>query len=119
MRLQLRGPSQLRLSSPSRRGRHRGQVVCGHRDEAPMKSTPTPKLTKQHGAYTFFASGGKGGAARMLDEVPAERAPRGRTGPSQVKAPGSKAARGGPKVLGFSVSLPAVGGHCAPIHKGR
>jgi hypothetical protein len=79
-----------------------------------------PKLTKQHGAYTFFASGGKGGAARMLDEVPAERAPRGRTGPSQVKAPGSKAARGGPKMSRSpSLAMPAVPGRAAPPKKGR
>jgi hypothetical protein len=66
-----------------------------------------------------FAKGGKGGANRMLEEVPAEPAPRGRTGPTSAKAPGSLHARGGPRQKGFSVSLPAVGGHCAPIHKGR
>jgi hypothetical protein len=45
-----------------------------------------------------FAKGGKGAPNKMLREVPAEPAPRGRTGPAQAKAPGAKAARGGPKI---------------------
>jgi hypothetical protein len=35
------------------------------------------------------------------------------------RAPGAKAARGGGKTTGYSLALPAVGGHCAPIRKGR
>jgi hypothetical protein len=66
-----------------------------------------------------FAKGGKGGANRMLAEVPAEAAPRGRTGPAQAKAPGAKRAMGGrPVDQGWGVSLPAVGGATAPT-RGR
>jgi len=75
---------------------------------------PTPKVDRQRDTSTF-AKGGKGGANRMLPEVPAEPAPPGRTGPSQAKAPGSQRAKGGPKNQGFGLSLPAVGGHTAPI----
>ena len=78
---------------------------------------PTPKVEKQRGVA--YARGGKGASRKMLPEVPAERAPAGRTGPSQVKGPGSQRARGGSRTSGFSLALPAVGGHTAPIRKGR
>jgi hypothetical protein len=81
---------------------------------------PTPKLTKQGGVYTFFATGGKGAPNKMLKEVPAERAPRGRTGPSLAQAPGSKAARGGPKMSRSpSLAMPAAPARTAPPRKGR
>jgi hypothetical protein len=78
---------------------------------------PTPKVEKQRGRS--FAEGGKGASNEMLREVPAEPAPPGVTGPAKAKAPGSLRARGGRKIPGYSVSLPAQPGHCAPIHKGR
>jgi hypothetical protein len=65
---------------------------------------------------TKFANGGD---TRMLPEVPAEPAPAGRTGPSRAKAPGAISASGGPPLRGYSLSLPAVGGHTAPIRMGR
>jgi hypothetical protein len=79
---------------------------------------PTPKVDRQRDT-SIYARGGKGAPNRMLPEVPAEAAPPGRTGPSQVKAPGAKAARGGPKNQGFGLALPAVGGHTAPLRLGR
>jgi hypothetical protein len=66
-----------------------------------------------------YARGGKGAPNTMLPEVPAEAAPSGRTGPARAKAPGAISARGGPPIRGFSLSLPAVGGHCAPLRKDR
>jgi hypothetical protein len=66
-----------------------------------------------------YARGGKGAPNKMLAEVPAEAAPRGRTGPSQAKAPGSLRARGGPKNVGYGLALPAQPGHTAPVRLGR
>jgi hypothetical protein len=78
----------------------------------------TPKIDRERDTSTF-AKGGKGAPNKMLPSVPAELAPPGRTGPSKARAPGSQRARGGPKNTGFGLSLPAVGGHTAPIRKGR
>jgi hypothetical protein len=84
----------------------------------PRKMTvDASKRDRERGAT--FSKGGKGGAHEMLDEVPAEAAPRGRTGPSQSKPPRAISASGGPPIRGISLSMPAVGGHCAPIRKGR
>jgi hypothetical protein len=75
---------------------------------------PTSKREIERGTDSF-ARGGKGGASKMLAEVPAEVAPRGRTGPTQAKAPGSKRAIGGrSRDEGWGVALPAVGGCCGP-----
>jgi hypothetical protein len=77
-----------------------------------------PKLQKLDGRWTF-AEGGTGRANRMLPEVPAEPAPRGRTGPSQARAPGARAAKGGPKNVGYGLALPAVGGATTPVRFGK
>jgi hypothetical protein len=61
----------------------------------------------------------RGGDDHMLGSVPAEAAPAGRTGPSQVKAPGARAAKGGPKNQGFGLSLPAAPGRTGPLRLGR
>jgi hypothetical protein len=66
-----------------------------------------------------FAKGGKGPLNRMLDEVPAETAPAGETGPPRVKAPGKPFAKGGRKFTGYGLALPAVAGHTAPLRRGR
>jgi hypothetical protein len=66
-----------------------------------------------------FAGGGKGPANHLLPEVPAEAAPAGRTGPSVRKAPGARAARGGPKNTGYGLALPAQPGCTAPAKLGR
>jgi hypothetical protein len=78
---------------------------------------PSPKIDKQR--ERPYARGGKGAPNKMPPEVPAERAPAGRTGPSQVKAPGARAAKGGPRNQGFGVSSPAQPGRTAPAKPGR
>jgi hypothetical protein len=61
-----------------------------------------------------FSKGGKGAPNKMLEEVPAEAAPAGRTGPTQKQAPGSLRARGGPQVRVGGLSVPAKGGRTGP-----
>jgi hypothetical protein len=86
---------------------------------APKKQTvDASKKDREHPTGTF-AKGGKGTPNKMLEEAPAEAAPAGRTGPTRTKAPGAISARGGPKNIGYGLSLPAVGGHTAPVRLGK
>jgi hypothetical protein len=83
---------------------------------------PTPKRQIERDT-SAFASGGQ---AKMLGKgdrtVTATQDAAGRQTPGQTTTKSKdnpRFTRGGPKIKGFSISLPAVGGHCAPIHKGR
>jgi hypothetical protein len=78
---------------------------------APRKSSVDASKHDRQRSAVF----GKGGKGHMLAEVPAEVAPRGRTGPSLVKAPGRQFAKAGPPVHIGGLAYPAVGGHTAPI----
>jgi hypothetical protein len=75
---------------------------------------PTPKKELKRG--TTFA---RGGSTKMFKPQAAGPDRPGNTGKDQTAAPGAKRASGGPRTSGYSLSLPAVGGHCAPIRKGR
>ena len=69
-----------------------------------LKGGKTPMLGK--GDRTKTATADAAG-----DQTPAQTAQKSKND--------LRYAKGGSKIPGFSVSLPAVGGHCAPIHKGR
>jgi hypothetical protein len=75
---------------------------------------PTPKVEKQRGAR--YAQGGDD---KMFKPQSAGPQKPGITGKNQTKAPGAKAARGGPKNTGFGLSLPAAAGKTAPARLGR
>jgi hypothetical protein len=66
-----------------------------------------------------YARGGKGAPNQMLPEAAAGPAKSGITGKAPTKAPGSLRARGGPPIRGYSLSMPAVGGHTAPVKLGK
>jgi hypothetical protein len=85
----------------------------------PKKSSVrASKQDRERGAA--YARGGKGGANEMLPEQAANPQKPAVTG-HDVKgaAPGAKYARGGPKNVGYGLSLPAVGGHTAPVRLGK
>jgi hypothetical protein len=84
-----------------------------------LKAASVNVSKKDRERTASYAVGGRDAPNKMLREIPAEPASAGRTGPSQAKAPRALRARGGGKTTGFSLALPAVGGHCAPIRKGR
>jgi hypothetical protein len=76
---------------------------------------PKPKSSTQR--PTRFAEGGTG---RMAGAQAAnQQKPGGTAHAVKGAAPGAKAAKGGPKLSGHSLAVPAKGGHTAPIRKGR
>jgi hypothetical protein len=75
---------------------------------------PSPKVDKQRGAR--YA---QGGGDKMFKPQSAGPQKPGITGKNQTPAPGAKAARGGPRTTGHSVSAPAKAGHTAPSGKDR
>jgi hypothetical protein len=84
---------------------------------------PTPKKDFAPRDTSAFA---RGGSTRMLGKgdrtTTATEDAAGRQTPGQTTTKSQdnpKFARGGKRIPGFSVSLPAQPGHCAPIHKGR
>jgi hypothetical protein len=71
------------------------------------------KQLSEHG--TTFAKGGKTAMHRQQAAGPAKPAV---TGKAQTAAPGKRAASGGPKTHGVSVSKAAAAGRTGPV-KGR
>jgi hypothetical protein len=90
------------------------QVELTEGTPMPKPSVNQSKRDRQHDAA--FA---KAGNTKMHKPQAAGLAKSGQTGKAQTPAPGAKRASGGPRTTGYSLALPAVGGHTAPIHKGR
>lgn len=61
----------------------------------------------------------KGGNTPMHSKQAAGAAKGGHSGKVQSPAPGAKAASGGPRTSGLSLSTPAKAGHTSQIRKGR
>jgi hypothetical protein len=77
--------------------------------------TPKPKKRSAQRLVDFA----EGGSLKMFKPQAAGPTKSGRTGKIQTPAPGAKRASGGSKTTGYSLALPAVGGHTAPLRKGR
>jgi hypothetical protein len=81
-------------------------------------SVNVSKRDREHGAA--FAKGGKGAPNKMLPEQAANPQKPAVTGHAvKGAAPGARSAKGGPKNVGYGLSLPAVGGHTAPVRLGK
>jgi hypothetical protein len=80
-----------------------------------MKPQSKPKKKSTQRAVDFA----EGGSRKMFSKQAAGPDKPGNTGKDQSPAPGARAAKGGPKNRGYGLALPAVGGHTAPMHKGR
>jgi hypothetical protein len=81
---------------------------------APKKSVNATKKDRVRGAV--YAEGGDD---KMFKPQSSGTQQSGITGKNQTKAPGALRARGGPKNVGYGLSLPAVGGHTAPVKLGK
>jgi hypothetical protein len=65
------------------------------------------------------ASFGRGGPGHMFSKQASGPVRPGVTGKTQNKAPGAKAAAGGPQTRGVSLATPAKPGRTAPVRKDR
>ena len=61
----------------------------------------------------------EGGTTRMAKPQAAGPVKPGITGKPQNVAPGKRAATGGPRTSGHTLSTPSKPGHTAPVTKGR
>jgi hypothetical protein len=81
----------------------------------PKKSVNASKKDRVRGAV--YAEGGDD---KMFKEQAANPQKPAVTGHAvKGTAPGARAAKGGPRNTGYGLSLPAVGGHTAPVRLGK
>ena len=78
--------------------------------------SPKSKSKSERMADAAFA---KGGSKKMFSEQAAGAVKPGQTGKQPNPAPGKRAASGGPRTTGVSVSTPSKPGRTAPTAKGR